>query len=174
MKIEFIRARDLLDAWFHCVYSIFDKGYEYTIDRGSFKGQKRIEYDYIVVHIAHPGTRPLIQDIPPGCNVPPPTSMEYVEQYLEKLITSRKMSTRLKPTGRISKNRLTKILRKNLLKRFQPTKLATRKNPTQLLAPLLTGTNSMKSKKASMLPSAMALKSCVAANRRDSVTIRRC
>jgi thymidylate synthase len=90
MKIEFIQARDLPDAWFQCVYHIFDKGYEYTIDRGSFKGQKRIEYDYIVVHIAHPGQRPLIPDIPPGCNVPPPTSMEYVEQYLEKLITSRK------------------------------------------------------------------------------------
>ena len=90
IKIEFIQARDLPDAWFQCVYNIFDKGYEYTIDRGSFKGQKRVEYDYIVVHIAHPGTRPLIPDIPPGCNVPPPTSMEYVEQYLEKLITSRK------------------------------------------------------------------------------------
>jgi thymidylate synthase len=90
MKIEFIQARDLPDAWFQCVYNIFDKGYEYTIDRGSFKGQKRIEYEYVVVQITHPGTRPLIPDIPPGCNVPPPTSMEYVEQYLEKLITSRK------------------------------------------------------------------------------------
>ncbi|MDP2970339.1 MAG: thymidylate synthase, partial [Deltaproteobacteria bacterium] len=88
MNIEWIKARDLPDAWFQCVYHIFDKGYEYTIDRGSFKGQKRIEYDYIVVHISHPGTRPLIPDIPPGCSVPPPTSMEYVEQYLEKLITS--------------------------------------------------------------------------------------
>jgi len=48
-------------------------------------------YPYGVgVGLLHPGTRPLIPDIPPGCNVPPPTSMEYVEQYLEKLITSRK------------------------------------------------------------------------------------
>jgi len=90
VKIEFIQARDLPDAWFQCVYNIFERGYEYTIDRGSFKGIKRIEYDYVVVHITHPGTRPLIPDIPPGCNVPPPTSMEYVEQYLEKLITSMK------------------------------------------------------------------------------------
>ena len=90
MEIELIKARDLPDAWFQCVYHIFEKGFEYTIDRGSFKGQKRFEYDYIVIHITHPGTRPLIPDIPPGCSVPPPTSMEYVEQYLEKLITSRK------------------------------------------------------------------------------------
>ncbi len=72
MKIEFITARDLPDAWFQCVYHIFEKGFEYTIDRGSFRGQKRLEYDYAVIHITHPGTRPLIPDIPPGCNVPPP------------------------------------------------------------------------------------------------------
>ncbi len=66
MKIEHITARDLPDAWFQCVYHIFEKGFEYTIDRGSFKGQKRLEYDYIVIHITHPGTRPLIPDIPPG------------------------------------------------------------------------------------------------------------
>ena len=88
MNIEFITARDLPDAWFQCIYPIFEKGYEYTIDRGSFQGHKRIEYDYIVVRITHPETRPLIPDIPPGVSVPPPTSMDYVEQYLEKLITS--------------------------------------------------------------------------------------
>jgi len=90
LEIEFIKARDLADAWFQCVYNIFEKGHEYTIDRGSFQGHKRLEYDYIVVQITHPSTRPLIPDIPPGLSVPPPTSMEYVEQYLEKLITSRK------------------------------------------------------------------------------------
>ncbi|MGD0918794.1 MAG: hypothetical protein ABSB22_20290 [Thermodesulfobacteriota bacterium] len=51
MRIEFIQARDMPDAWFQCVYHIFEKGYEYTIDRGSFRGHKRIEYDYIAVNI---------------------------------------------------------------------------------------------------------------------------
>jgi len=88
VKIEFIQARDLPDAWFQCVYNLFEKGHEYTIERGSFVGHQRLEYDYIVIHILHPGTRPLIPDIPPGVGVPPPTSMDYVEQYLEKLITS--------------------------------------------------------------------------------------
>ncbi len=92
MKIKQIEARDLPDAWFQCIYNIFDNGYEYTIDRGSFKGQRRIEYDYILIHISHPGTRPLIPDIPPGSGVPPPTSIEYVESYLEKLITSSRSS----------------------------------------------------------------------------------
>lgn len=88
MHIERIEARDLPDAWFQCIYNIFEKGYEYVIDRGSFKGQKRLEYDYAVVHINHPATRPLIPDIPPGKGIPPPTSLDYVETYLEKLVTS--------------------------------------------------------------------------------------
>jgi thymidylate synthase len=72
IHIEQIKARDLPDAWFQCLYNIFDKGYEYTIDRGSFKDQKRLEYDYVVVHVTYPGIRPLIPDIPPGTGVPPP------------------------------------------------------------------------------------------------------
>ena len=55
MKLETIAARDLPDAWFQCVYRILEAGTEYVIDRGSFKGQKRLEYDYITVHIKHPG-----------------------------------------------------------------------------------------------------------------------
>ncbi len=89
-RIEYIQARDLPDAWFQCIYNIFEKGYEYTIDRGSFQGQKRLEYDFIVIQIKFPSTRPLIPDIPPGVGIPPPTDMEYVEGYLEKLITSHK------------------------------------------------------------------------------------
>jgi thymidylate synthase len=87
---EYIEARDLPDAWFQCIYNIFEKGYEYTIDRGSFKGQKRLEYDFIVIQIKFPSTRPLIPDIPPGVGIPPPTDMDYIEGYLEKLITSNK------------------------------------------------------------------------------------
>lgn len=64
-----------------------DDSYEYTIDRGSYPGQKRRELDYVVIHIKFPGTRPLIPDMG-QTGVPPPTSMDYVEQYLEKLITS--------------------------------------------------------------------------------------
>ena len=90
MHIQFIEARDLPDAWFQSIYNIFEHGYTYTIDRGSFKGNKRLEYDFFVVRIKHPGTRPLVPDIPPGLGIPPPTDMDYVERYLEKLITSYK------------------------------------------------------------------------------------
>ena len=36
MDIHVIEARDIPDAWFQCVYNMFDKGTVYTIDRGSF------------------------------------------------------------------------------------------------------------------------------------------
>jgi len=111
MNVQFINDRDLPDAWFQCVYHIFDKGYEYTIDRGSFKGHKRVEYDYIVIQIAHPGTRPLIPDIPPGVSVPPPTSMDYVEQYLEKLITSIKAPNETYTYGEDLEPQITEVIK---------------------------------------------------------------
>lgn len=88
MKITLIEAFSLPDAWYQCLVRIMENGYIYTIDRGSFTGQKRMEFDYVVVHIKKPSVRPIIPDIPEGLGVPPPSSMEYVESYLEKIITS--------------------------------------------------------------------------------------
>ncbi len=85
MDITFIEARDLPDAWFQCVYRIFEDGHEYSIERGSFAGQKRLEYDFVVIKINYPETRPLIPDIPPGIGLPAPTDMDYVQEYLDKL-----------------------------------------------------------------------------------------
>jgi thymidylate synthase len=85
MEITFIEARDLPDAWFQCVYQIFEAGHEYSIERGSFEGQRRLEYDFVVVKIDYPETRPLIPDIPPGTGLPAPTDMDYVNEYLDKL-----------------------------------------------------------------------------------------
>ena len=54
MKPVFVEARDLPDAWFQCIYKIFegDRVHEYTIDRGSFEGHRRREFDLVVVDIA--------------------------------------------------------------------------------------------------------------------------
>ena len=88
MQPEFIWARDLPDAWFQCVYQILEKGRRYKIDRGSFKGQERLEFDYITVNVKFPGTRPLLPDIPPSLGIPNPVSDDYLEQYLPYLMTS--------------------------------------------------------------------------------------
>jgi len=88
LKITSIEARDLPDAWFQCVYNILDKGYEYVIDRGSYAGQKRLEFDYITVRIKYPSTRPLLPDIPPALGIPNPVADGYLEEYLPYLLTS--------------------------------------------------------------------------------------
>lgn len=92
MKPVLIEARDLPDAWFQCVYRIFedDSVHEYVVEKGSFEGVKRREFDIIMVNIKYPGARPLIPDIPVELGVPQPTSMEYVEDYLQYLMTDRK------------------------------------------------------------------------------------
>jgi thymidylate synthase len=90
MHLEFIKARDLPDAWFQCVYQILDTGRTYTIDRGSYEGQKRLEFDYITVHIKYPGKRPLLPDIPPALGIPNPVDNDYLDQYLPYLMTSTK------------------------------------------------------------------------------------
>jgi len=90
MELVFIRARDLPDAWFQCVYQILEQGRTYTIDRGSFQGQERLEFDYATVHIKFPGTRPLLPDIPPALGIPNPVANDYLDQYLPYLMTSAK------------------------------------------------------------------------------------
>jgi thymidylate synthase len=88
VKISLIEARDLSEAWFLCLRRTLTDGREYRIDRGSYAGERRKELDFVVVQISHPGTRPLIPDVPQG--VPPPTSMAYVEEYLPYLMTAHK------------------------------------------------------------------------------------
>jgi thymidylate synthase len=64
LKIHKIDARDLPDLWFQAVHDILDHGNRFTIDRGSYAGQTRLEYDYFVGHVKYPGSQPLIPDIP--------------------------------------------------------------------------------------------------------------
>ena len=90
MQLEFIAARDLPDAWFRCVYRLMETGREYVIERGSYEGQKRLEFDYITIHIKYPGQRPLLPEIPPALGIPNPVADGYIEEYLPYLMTSAK------------------------------------------------------------------------------------
>jgi len=83
-----IEARDLPEAWFLCLRKTLTEGHEYRIERGSYSGQRRKELDFVVVNIRNPATRPLVPDVPQ--DVPPPTSMKYVESYLPYLMTGHK------------------------------------------------------------------------------------
>lgn len=81
MRITYVEAFDLPDAWFTLLGKVLDQGREYTVAQGSFVGQRRKELEFLTLKVTNPGHRPLIPQMPPGIGIPPPTSMEYVEEY---------------------------------------------------------------------------------------------
>ncbi|MDM8543420.1 thymidylate synthase [Desulfococcaceae bacterium HSG9] len=97
MNIQNIEARDLPDLWFQAVYQIIESGRKFTIDRGSYAGQTRLEYDYFTGHVEFPGTQPLLPDIPPSYGIPNPVEEDYIfgggdydRSYVEYLMTPHK------------------------------------------------------------------------------------
>jgi thymidylate synthase len=88
----FIDAFDLDDAWFQCLSEILEHGHVYTITRGSYEGQKRLEFDFVVVRVKKPSHQ-IIPIIPEGMSIPAPTDMEYIQAYLSYLLTGQKTDT---------------------------------------------------------------------------------
>lgn len=97
MDICTVHATTLQDAWFQLVYSLMrgeKPHHSYKIDKGSYVGQTRLEYDYVLVQIDRPFERPLIPEIPALLNIPAPVeSQEYVDDYFAKYL----MGTTLEP-----------------------------------------------------------------------------
>ncbi len=97
MNIHKIVARDLPDLWFQAVHDIIENGRKFTIDRGSYAGQTRLEYDFFTGHLKFPGTQPLLPDIPPSVGIPNPVEEAYIyggegyeRSYIEYLMTGHK------------------------------------------------------------------------------------
>ena len=88
----YIEAFDLDDAWFRCLSEILEHGYVYKIDRGSYEGQKRLEFDFVTVRVKNPAHQ-IIPIMPEGSSIPAPTDMDYIKQYLSYLLTSSKTET---------------------------------------------------------------------------------
>lgn len=74
-------AKTISDAWFQLIYNLFDKAYSQKIQKGSFENEQyRLQYPGIAVYIEHP-YYDMVPTIPPGLNIPAPTTMEYIEDY---------------------------------------------------------------------------------------------
>lgn len=86
MKPLFIDATTLDDAWHQAVYNLFDHGYRYTIDSGSYAGSQRIEFDFAVIRIKTPGEEPRLPRIPEQLSIPQPVSEEYIVNYFNAYI----------------------------------------------------------------------------------------
>jgi thymidylate synthase len=92
LKPVYIDAFDLDDAWFQALSQILERGHVYTITKGSYEGQKRLEFDYVSVRIKKPAHQ-IIPIIPEGMNIPAPTDMDYIQGYLAYLLTGSKTDT---------------------------------------------------------------------------------
>ncbi|MFC1632192.1 thymidylate synthase [Candidatus Omnitrophota bacterium] len=92
LKPVSIEAFDLDDAWFKCLTKILEHGHVYKIDRGSYAGQCRLEFDFVTIHVKNPDHQ-IIPIMPEGSSIPPPTTMEYIQQYLQYLLTCQKTAT---------------------------------------------------------------------------------
>lgn len=82
-----IKATSLSDAWFQTLYRCVEQGKEFIIDRGSFEGQKRLEFDFVTIQITHPGVTPLLPKVNPELGFPDPVEEGYLDGYLPYLMT---------------------------------------------------------------------------------------
>ena len=92
LKPVHIEAFDLDYAWFRSLAQILEHGYVYKIDRGSYAGQRRLEFDFVTIRVKNPAHQ-IIPIIPEGSSIPAPTTMDYIQQYLQYLLTSTKTET---------------------------------------------------------------------------------
>jgi thymidylate synthase len=97
LKPIFIETTTLADAWFQTVYKCIEVGREFIIDEGSYNGDKRLEFDYITIHITNPGCpynrtseADLLPKLPPQYNLPNPVEDQYLFDYIPYLMTCEK------------------------------------------------------------------------------------
>jgi len=90
----FIKGISLPDVWFQLVYRILeDDIHTFKIDKGSYAGETRKEFDYVTIQIEKPWLRdnegrPLVPEFPEGCSIPPPVEKDYPGQYAAKYLMS--------------------------------------------------------------------------------------
>ena len=74
----FIKTTDLNDTWHQVLFALLDKGRRFKIDKGSYAGETRLEFDYLTIQITHPGARPLEPQIPEHLGIPNPVEIGYI------------------------------------------------------------------------------------------------
>ena len=88
LNLQYIKATTLEDAWFQTLFKMLEEGTVFKIDRGSYAGQKRLEFDWITIHIQKPSVRPLLPQIEAHYNIPNPVADDYLDDYLPYLMTA--------------------------------------------------------------------------------------
>ncbi len=82
-----IEATNLPDLWYQTLYKAIEVGRDFTVDEGSFKGQRRKEFDFVVLHAKCPGVGELLPKLNPALNLDDPVAQNYMDDYLPYLMT---------------------------------------------------------------------------------------
>jgi len=92
-----VNAVTLPDLWFQAISQLLEHGRKEVIDRGSYEGQTRLEFDYFTGHVTKPWIKPLIPEMPAHLNIPAPVEEAYIyggegydRSYIEYIMTDRK------------------------------------------------------------------------------------
>lgn len=80
-----IKAKTINDAWHQLVFGIEANCRKYLITQGSYQGQYRYEYRFILVEIERPWEDMAII-FPPGIPFGPPSDMDSIGQYFSNYI----------------------------------------------------------------------------------------
>jgi thymidylate synthase len=94
----FVDATTLPDAWFQAVYQCIHHGREFIIDRGSYAGDKRLEFDYFTAHIKQPWAGSdadinlLLPHLAEGCNIPNPVDDGYLDNYVANYLMGNELA----------------------------------------------------------------------------------
>jgi len=109
-----INATSLSDAWFQTLYKCIEQGSSFVIDQGSYEGQKRLEFDYITIHIKYPATLPLLPQVNPSFGFPNPVAHDYLDDYLPYLMGSElKKGESYTYGSRLTKVKITDVMKLN-------------------------------------------------------------
>ena len=84
---QVISGTNLPDVWFQTLYKAVEVGRDFKIDRGSFAGQKRKEFDFITIHSKCPGVGELLPKLNPALKLDDPVAQDYMDNYLPYLMT---------------------------------------------------------------------------------------
>lgn len=121
MELTQIKAKTLPEAWFLCIFRLLGERlvkdypghvegvHRYTIDRGSFAGHQRLEFDYVTIRVEYPGSRPLVPDVPIG--VPAPVTQEYIDGYLPYLMCGSRSSNEDYTYGQDLEEQIPQVIR---------------------------------------------------------------
>ena len=87
LKPIVIKGTNLPDVWHQTLFEAIKVGRDFTVDSGSYAGQKRKEFDFITIHSVCPGIGELLPKLNTALKLDDPCAQNYLDKYMPYLMT---------------------------------------------------------------------------------------